>query len=121
MSSTTLPAAPQSPRGEPLSMGQLGHILLRHWILLLVGLLLGALAGLAVAQVTPKVYTATSTMLIKAVPCTSTAANYDAATYAVARAKAYPVFIYNLTVLDGIRTDLGTNESTADLQGELTA
>ncbi len=116
MSSTT-PAAETRWRGEPLTMGQLGAVLLRHWILLVVGLLVGAVGGFAVASATPPVYTATSTMLIKAVPGTTPAANYEAAQYAVARAKAYPVFIYNLSVLTGIQSDLNTKESLADLQG----
>ena len=121
MSSTTSAQPSSGWRGQPLSMGQLGAVLFRHWLILLLGLLLGAIGGFVVAKLTPPVYTATSTMLIKAVPGQSTAANYEAAQYAVARAKAYPVFIYNLSVLDGIRTDLGTNETPADLQDDLSA
>lgn len=107
--------------GEPLTLGQFGRVVLSHWVLIVAGTVLGALAGFGVAQILPPVYSATAIELVKGIPGKGVAANYDAAQYSVGRAKAYPSFLYNATVLEGVHADVGGSESVADLKKDLTA
>jgi capsular polysaccharide biosynthesis protein len=106
---------------EPLSIGQFGQVATRHWLLIISGLLLGGLAGFGVTQFMTPVYTATATQLVKGLPGTGPAANYEAAQYAVSRAKSYPAFIYSLSVLEGVRSDMGNAEDIIHLRKELSA
>lgn len=106
---------------EPLTLGQLNQILIRHWALLLLGLLLGGLVGFGATQLMTPVYTATATQLVKGIPAGGVAANYDAAQYAVSRAKSYPSFVHSQSVLEGVRSDLGNTVTLEDLRTELSA
>jgi capsular polysaccharide biosynthesis protein len=106
---------------EPLSIGQFGQVVARHWLLILGGLLLGGVAGFAVTQFMTPVYTATATQLVKGLPGAGPAANYEAAQYAVSRAKSYPTFIYSLSVLEGVRRDMGNAEDIIQLRKDLSA
>jgi capsular polysaccharide biosynthesis protein len=109
------------PVTEPLSIGQFGRVLTRHWLLIVGGLLLGGLVGLGVTQFMTPVYTATATQLVKGLPGSGPAANYEAAQYAVSRAKSYPSFIYSLTILEAVRSDMGNTEDIVQLRKELSA
>ena len=106
---------------EPLSIGQFGQVVTRHWVLILSGLLLGGVTGFAVTQFMTPVYTATAIQLVKGVPGSGAAANYEAAQYAISRAKSYPAFIYSLPVLEGVRGDMGSAEDIIELRKELSA
>ena len=66
-------------------------------------------------------YRATAIQLVKGLPGNGAAANYEAAQYAVSRAKTYPSFVYNLDVLEGVRSDLGNTESIIELRQDLSA
>lgn len=106
---------------EPISLGRLGQVLLRSWLLLTALTLLGAAAAFGAAQLLPSVYTATATQLIKGLPGTEVAANYQAAQYAVSRARSYPSFVYSSAVLEGVRGDLNNTETTEQLREDLSA
>ena len=101
---------------EPLSLGQLGRVLFRYWILILVGTLVGGALAFGVTRFMTPVYRATAIQLVKGLPGTGAAANYEAAQYAVNRAKTYPSFVHSQEVLDGVRNDLGNTESVDQLR-----
>ena len=69
----------------------------------------------------PPTYTATTTLLVKGLPGTGVAANYEAAQFAVSRAKSYPSFIYSLPVLEGVRGDSDRDLSSTELRRDLKA
>ncbi len=106
---------------EPLSLGQLGRVLFRYWILILVGTLVGGALAFGVTRFMTPVYRATAIQLVKGLPGTGAAANYEAAQYAVNRAKTYPSFVHSQEVLDGVRNDLGNAESVEQLRLDLSA
>ena len=106
---------------EPLSLGLLGRVLLRYWVLTLVCLILGAAGAFGSTRLMQPVYEATATQLVKGVPGTGAAANYEAAQFAVSRAKSYPAFLYSAAVLEAVRSDLGNKKSISDLRQSLTA
>lgn len=106
---------------EPLSLGRLARLLLQSWALLLCLAVVGGAAALGASYLLPPVYTATATQLVKATPGTGAAANYEAAQYAVSRAKSYPSFVDSAPVLEGVRNDLGKVESEEALRKELSA
>ncbi len=105
---------------EPLSLGQLGRVLSRYWILIVVGTLLGGLAAFGVTRFMPSVYRATAIQLVKGLPGSGAAANYQSAQFAISRAKTYPPFVYNSTVLDGVRRDLDGAQPLAELREDIT-
>ena len=92
---------------DVLPLGLAGRILLRNWLLLLIGLILGAAGGILAARNTAPTYSATATQLVKGIPGTGVAANYEAAQFAVSRARSYPSFIYSQGVLEGVARDMG--------------
>ena len=104
---------------EPLSLGQLGRVLLRYWVLIVVGTLVGAALAFGVTRLMTPVYRATATQLVKGLPGTGSAATYEAAQYAVSRAKTYPSFVYNSGVLENVRNDLGGTRTVVDLRKDL--
>lgn len=106
---------------EQVGLGQVGLTMLRHWLLVTLGVVIGAAGAFAITLLVPKTYTATSVQLVKGVPGTGVAANYEAAQYAVNRAKSYPAFIGSLQVLEGVRDDVGDSETVDQLRLELTA
>lgn len=106
---------------EPLTLGEMGRRLARHKVLIVLAILVGGLAGLGATFLMPSVYTATATQLVKGIPGTGVAANYEAAQYATSRAAAYPPFIYSLPVLEGVRADLENQQTVAELERELSA
>lgn len=106
---------------QPLSVQALGRTLVRHWILLLMCTLLLGTAAVAASFLIPRVYTASATQLVKGLPGRGAAANYEAAQFAVNRAKSYPSFVYSSTVLEAVRRDLDNGESVVDLREDLTA
>jgi capsular polysaccharide biosynthesis protein len=106
---------------EPLSLGRFIEILRRHWILLVVATVVGGVAAYGVAQVIPPTYTATTTLLVKGLPGTGVAANYEAAQFAVSRAKSYPSFIYSLPVMEGVRSDSDRELTVTELREDLKA
>ena len=63
----------------------------------------------------------TATQLVKGQPGTGSAPSYEAAQYAVSRAKTYPSFVYNEGVLQSVQEDLGTSRTVEQLHGDLTA
>ncbi len=106
---------------EPLSLGQLGRVLFRYWLLIVLGTVVGGLVAFGVTRFMTPVYRATAIQLVKGLPGSGAAANYEAAQFAVSRAKTYPSFVYNLQVLEGVRRDLGSTQSIVELRGDLTA
>lgn len=106
---------------EPLSVQALGRVLLRHWILVLLCSLLAGSAALAASYLIPRTYTATATQLVKGLPGRGTTPSYEAAQFALSRAKSYPSFIYSSIVLEGVRNDLDNRESLVDLRQDLAA
>lgn len=106
---------------EALSMQQLGNIARRYWLILVALVAVGAVGGYLGARLLPPTYTATATGLVKGVPGTDSTANYQAAQYAISRARTYPVFIDSLPVLEAVRGDLGGSASIAALQERMTA
>ena len=106
---------------EPLSLGQLGRVLLRYWILIVVGTLIGAGLAFGVTRLMTPVYRATAIQLVKGLSGTGAAANYEAAQYAVSRAKTYPSFVYNSGVLEDVRSDLGNTRTLDELRKDLSA
>ena len=79
----------------------------------------GGLAGYFGARLIPPTYTATATQLVKGIPGTDASANYQAAQYAISRARTYPVFIDSQPVLEGVRTDFGGRIEVGELQERL--
>lgn len=106
---------------EPVSLGYLGRVLLRHRILVVLCVVLGSAAAVGVSFLLPAVYTSTATQLVKGLPGTSSTANYEAAQYAANRAKSYPSLIYSTVVLEGVRADLGKRQTIDDLRKDLSA
>lgn len=106
---------------EPLSVGRLFQILVRFWLMIVIVSVAAAAASFIGARALTPTYTATATQLVKAVPGVGGTANYEAAQYAVARAKSYPSFVYSIPVLEGVRSDLGNVESVDDLRHDLSA
>jgi capsular polysaccharide biosynthesis protein len=106
---------------EPLSLGQLGRVLVRYWVLIVVGALVGGGLAFGATRLMPQVYRATAIQLVKGLPGPGAAANYEAAQYAVGRAKTYPSFVYSTPVLEGVRSDLGYAESIVQLRDDLSA
>jgi capsular polysaccharide biosynthesis protein len=104
---------------EPLSLGQLGRVLFRYWLLIILGTLLGGMLAFGVTRFMTPVYRATAIQLVKGLPGSGAAANYEAAQFAVSRAKTYPSFVYSSTVLEGVRDDLGNRQSVVDLRKDL--
>lgn len=81
--------------------------LIRWWWVLLIGVVVGAGCGFGITRAVTPEYEASATQLVKSVAGTGAGANYQSAQHAVARAKAYPSFIYNLSVLQAVSSDLG--------------
>ncbi len=106
---------------EPLSLGQLGRVLLRYWVLIVAGTLLGAVLAFGATRLMTPVYRATATQLVKGQPGTGSAPSYEAAQYAVSRAKTYPSFVYNAGVLESVQEDLGGSRTIEQLRLDLTA
>lgn len=106
---------------EPMSLGALGRVLLRYWLLLVALTIVGAGAAYGVTELMRPVYTATALQLVKGLPGAGVAANYEASQYAVNRAKSYPPFVYSSAVLEGVRGDIPNVESVVDLRKELSA
>lgn len=106
---------------EALSMQQLGKIARRYWFVLVVAVAVGAAAGFFGARLMPPTYTATATELVKGVPGKDATANYQAAQYAISRARTYPVFIDSQTVLEGVRGDFGGRFDASALQDSLSS
>ncbi|MCA0295770.1 MAG: hypothetical protein LCH96_10785 [Actinobacteria bacterium] len=103
-----------------LPLGLAGRILLRNWVLLIAGLALGVAGGWALARAVPPTYSATATQFVKGIPGTGVAANYEAAQFAVSRARSYPSFIYSQEVLEGVARDMGVSDMSS-LRESLTA
>ena len=107
---------------EPLSLGQLGRVLSRYWLLIVLGTLVGGLLAFGATRFMTPVYRATAIQLVKGLPGNqAAAANYEAAQYAVNRAKTYPPFVYSLQVLEGVRRDTGNTETIDQLRLDLSA
>jgi capsular polysaccharide biosynthesis protein len=93
--------------------------LFRYWLLIILGTLLGGMLAFGVTRFMTPVYRATAIQLVKGLPGSGAAANYEAAQFAVSRAKTYPSFVYSSTVLEGVRDDLGNRQSVVDLRKDL--
>lgn len=106
---------------EALSVQQLGFIARRYWLVLLTSVVLGLVGGYFGARLIPPTYTATATQLVKGVPGTDATANYQAAQYAISRARTYPVFIDSLPVLEAVRSDFSGQVDISTLQENLNA
>ena len=94
---------------EALSLQQVGEIARRYWLILSLGVLLGGVTGYGGAHLMTPTYSATATQLVKGVPGTDATANYQAAQYAISRARSYPVFIDSQFVLEAVRSDSGAS------------
>lgn len=92
----------------------------RHWVVALACLLVGAGVALGVTAALPKVYVATTIQFVRGVPGTGAAAEYQAAQFAVSRAKSYSVMIGNPDVLSGIIDDLDLSMGPGELFSRLT-
>lgn len=106
---------------EALSVQQLGIIARRYWLVVVVAVLLGAVAGYGGSRLIPPTYAATATQLVKGIPGTDATANYQAAQYAISRARTYPVLIDSQPVLEGVRTDFNGQFDIPELQEHLAA
>lgn len=104
-----------------LSEGDAIATLLRRWWILLLGLVVGVLVGFGAVQFVQPTYSATATLLVKGVPGPGTGASYQAAQYAVARAKSYPALIQGAPVLEGAHADVGGDETSNSLRSRLSA
>ncbi len=104
-----------------LSVQELGAVFRRFWIVIVVATLLGGTGGYGVASLQEKTFSATATQLVKGLPGSQAAANYQAAQYAISRAKSYPAFIDSTRVLDAVRADLGDSEDINQLAQDLSA
>ncbi|WDH79444.1 polysaccharide biosynthesis tyrosine autokinase [Microbacterium esteraromaticum] len=87
----------------------------RGWLMLVAGVLVGVLGGVAYFMLTPKVYTASATGFI----ASSGDALVSGADEASARAASYVSLISSGTVRDAIASELG--EEPGSLQGNLSA
>lgn len=96
------------------------RVMRRHFILIAVMTAIGALAGFALTAAMPKVYVATTTQFVRGVPGDGESADYQAAQFAVARAKSYSVMIGNPDVLTGIIDDLALDMTPTTLYSRLT-
>lgn len=101
--------------------GDVAALLLKRWWVIAVGLALGVGLAIVALRVVPPTYSATAIQLIKGVPGTGVGANFQAAQYAVARARTYPAFINGTAVLEAVRSDLGPEYTDVQLRTQLTA
>lgn len=106
---------------ETLSVQQLGAIFRRFWIVIIAATIIGGVGGYVVASLQTPTFSATATQLVKGLPGSQAAANYQAAQYAISRAKSYPAFIDSTRVLEAVRTDLGGTEDINQLAQDLSA
>lgn len=106
---------------EALSTQELGRIVRKYWLVLLAIIAVGGVAGYFGARLIPPTYTATATQLVKGIPGTDATANYQAAQYAISRARTYPLFIGSQPVLEGVRSDFNGSVDVGDLQPRLSA
>lgn len=102
----------RADRDDVLPLGLAGRILLHNWWLVLIGVIAGVAGGLALTRAVPPTYSATATQLVKGIPGAGVAANYEAAQFAVSRARSYPSFIYSQEVLQGVGRDMGVDDLT---------
>lgn len=91
------------------------RVLARHWRLLMAITVLFAAAAIGITIIMPKVYTTTTTQFVRAVPGTGASADYQAAQFAMARAKSYSIMIGNPDVLAGIISDLEISMSPSEI------
>lgn len=104
---------------EALSTQQLGRVVRRYWFALVMAVIAGALLGYFGARLIPPTYSATAIQLVKGIPGTDATANYQAAQYAISRARTYPVFIDSQPVLEALRSDFGGRIELEALQERL--
>ncbi len=105
-----------------LSLGSILGAVARHWRITLALIIVGGMAGFGLTRILSPVYTATATQLVKGIPGNNAvAANFEAAQYAVSRARSYPALIYSLPVLEGVRSDTGEKRSLDVLRDSLSA
>lgn len=90
----------------------------RYWYLLIVGLVVGALASVAVNSVLPKTYTSTAKILLSAPRVADPAAS---SLYVRDRMPTYVEFIKSESVLANARDLLGTGQSTTFLANRIDA
>lgn len=106
---------------EPLSLQELGRVLLRNWLAVALISALGGVAAIGSSYALKPVYTASATQLVKGIPGRGTSGYYEAAQFALNRARSYPSFVYSSTVLEGVRSDMRNTESVVDLRKDLSA
>jgi non-specific protein-tyrosine kinase len=91
----------------------------RYWVTSLVCALAGVIAAIGLTAVLPKVYVATTIQFVRGVPGAGSSAEYQAAQFAVSRAKSYSVMIGNPDVLSGIANDLDLVMDPGELYSRL--
>lgn len=92
----------------------------RHWKIALALTVLGAVAGVGVAKVLPKTYTAKATVMVMATSETKDSA-YQDAQFAEKRATAYPELIDSVTVIEGVQKQLSLTTSVSELRKAISA
>lgn len=92
----------------------------RHWKIALALTVLGAVAGVGVAKVLPKTYTAKATVMVMATSETKDSA-YQDAQFAEKRAAVYPELIDSVTVIEGVQKQLSLTTSVSGLRKAISA
>ncbi|GAB94034.1 capsular polysaccharide biosynthesis protein [Kineosphaera limosa] len=92
----------------------------RAWVLV-IGAILGASAAFGATSMMTRVYSATATSFVTAVPAPGKAASYESAQFAVSRAKSYPQLLKSPEVLQAVITELRLSDTVPELAKALSA
>jgi capsular polysaccharide biosynthesis protein/Mrp family chromosome partitioning ATPase len=97
------------------------RILRRLWWIVIVGLVLGATGGFALARVTPVSYTVRNTMVISVIGDGTANALQSGNVFAMQRASTYANLATSREVLESAREQIGPGVTLQDLRDSVTA
>ena len=97
------------------------RIMRRLWWIVIVGLVLGATAGFALARATPLSYTVRNTMVVSVIGDGSAAELQQGNVFAMQRVSTYANLATSREVLQSAREQLGPGVSLQDLRDSVTA
>lgn len=99
-----------------------GRILREGWLIIVIGVLIGAAAAFGITKVLPKTYASSSTLMLQV--STPNASLFERNQFSLARIKTYPALVGSPAVIKGVREDVGLAESAysdRDIRAMLTA
>ena len=115
---SALDAATKEQRGDP---GGVFAALRVRWLVVLLATLLGAMAGVTLAVVTPKTYVATATVLLRWIGPDADTAQYSNMQYVNSRTQTYAALAERQSVLQDAIDEGGLNLTVGELRGRIEA